>query len=63
MQLGSSTLRRGKPKSLAETIEGLGAVTKSSIAECIEGRFVKESLSLTTLGLSKETRKKVEALF
>ncbi len=44
-------------------VEGLNGVTGASIAECIEGRFDKDTLSLTTLGLSKETSAKVEALF
>jgi predicted Zn-dependent peptidase len=63
LQLGVSTLRRGTPKTLAEAIEGLNVVDSESIKEYAENSFMKDSLSLTTLGLSKETMKKVDALF
>lgn len=63
IQLGVSTLRRGSPKTLTEAIEGLRGVSGESIVECAEGRFNGDELSLTTLGLSGETRKRVEALF
>ncbi len=62
-QLGVSTLRRGTPKTLTESIEGLNAVDKESIKEFAERSFSKDSLSLTTLGLLKETKKKVDDLF
>jgi len=63
IQLGVSTLRRGEPKTLTETIEGIKAVEPESIMAFAEDRFSKDVLSLTTLGLSKETTRKVEALF
>jgi len=63
LQLGMSMLRRGKPKTLSEAIEGLSGVTGESIKKLTEDSFDLDSLSLTTLGLSKETRKKVDGLF
>ena len=63
LQLGVSTLRRGTPKTLAEAIDGLNQVDLGSIKEYAEKTFSKNCLSLTTLGLSKETRAKVEKLF
>ena len=63
LQLGVSTLRRGTPKTLAEAIDGLNQVDLGSIKEYAEKTFSKNCLSLTTLGLSKETKAKVEKLF
>jgi len=63
IQLGVSTLRRGTPKTLAEAITGLNVVDPESIKTFAENSFSKDSLSLTTLGLSKETKEKVDALF
>jgi predicted Zn-dependent peptidase len=63
LQLGVSTLRRGTPKTLAEAIAGLNQVDLHSIKEYAEKSFSKDSLSLTTLGLSKETKKKVDEMF
>jgi predicted Zn-dependent peptidase len=63
LQLGASMLRRGKPKTLSEAIEGLANVSVESVKKLAEDNFDVGSLSLTTLGLSKETRKKVDGLF
>ena len=63
IQLGVSTLRRGSPKTLAEAINGLRCVARESIVKCAEDKFPREELSLTTLGISKETTKRVEELF
>jgi len=63
VQLGVSTLRRGEPKTLAEAIEGLSAVKVDSIKKYAEEQLRGDALSLTTLGLSEATAKKVDALF
>ena len=63
IQLGVSTLRRGSPKTLTEAIEGIRCVAGESLVKCAEDKFNVEDLSLTTLGLSRETKRRVEALF
>jgi predicted Zn-dependent peptidase len=63
IQLGASTLRRGEPKTLTEAIEGINAVEPDAIKKYAEEHFSTDELSLTTLGLSEETAKKVDDLF
>ena len=63
MQLGVSTLRQGRPKTMNETIEGINAVNPGDIKELTEDFFATDRLGLTTLGLSGETAKKVDSLF
>jgi len=63
IQLGVSTLRQGKPKSLQEAIDGINSVGLDSMKDLTEDIFYIDSLGLTTLGLSESTVKKVNALF
>ena len=63
MQLGVSSLRQGKPKTLEEVISGINSVELSSIKELAEDTFAIDCLGLTTLGLSESTVKKLDALF
>jgi predicted Zn-dependent peptidase len=63
MQLGVSTLRQGKPKTLQEAIDGINSVGLDSMKDLTENIFSIDSLGLTTLGLSESTVKKVNALF
>jgi predicted Zn-dependent peptidase len=63
MQLGVSSLRLGKPKTLEEVISGINSVELSSIKELAEDIFAIDCLGLTTLGLSESTAKKLDALF
>jgi len=63
IQLGVSTLRRGSPKTLTEAIDGVRGVAREAVIKCAEDRFLREDLSLTTLGLSNETKKRVEEFF
>ncbi len=63
MQLGVSSLRQGKPKTLEEVIEGINSVKLSSIKELAEYIFAIDRLGLTTLGLSESTVKKLDTLF
>ena len=63
LQLGVSTLRRGIPKTLTEVIEGINYVSNESIKAFAENNFEKDTMSLTTLGLSKETKRKVDEIF
>jgi predicted Zn-dependent peptidase len=63
VQLGVSTLRQGEPKTLTEAIKGLSSVKPESVKKYAEERLHSDALSLTTLGLSGETAKKVDALF
>jgi predicted Zn-dependent peptidase len=63
MQLGVSTLRQGRPKTMNETIEGINAVKPEDIKELAECIFNIDQLGLTTLGLSVKTAKKIDSLF
>jgi predicted Zn-dependent peptidase len=63
IQLGVSTLRRGEPRTLSEVIEGLNAVKSGAIRKYADEWFSSDELSLTTLGLSEDTARKVEKLF
>jgi predicted Zn-dependent peptidase len=63
MQLGVSTLRQGRPKTMNETIEGINAVKPEDIKELAEDLFTIDRLGLTTLGLSDTTAKKIDSLF
>jgi predicted Zn-dependent peptidase len=63
MQLGVSTLRQGKPKTMNETIKGINAVKPEDIKELAEGFFSIDQLGLTTLGLSVKTAQKIDSLF
>ncbi len=63
MQLGVSTLRQGKPKTLEEIIDNINSVELESMKELAGDLFVVDRLGLTTLGLSESTVKKVDALF
>jgi predicted Zn-dependent peptidase len=63
MQLGVSSLRQGKPKTLEEAINGINSVKLGSIKELAEDIFAIDRLGLTTLGLSKSTVKKLDNLF
>jgi predicted Zn-dependent peptidase len=63
MQLGVSTLRRGRPKTMNETIEGINAVKTEDVKELAEDIFTIDRLGLTTLGLSVKTAKKIDSLF
>ncbi len=62
IQLGISTLRRGEPKTLTEVIYGLNAVESNVVKKYVEEHFSPDELSLTTLGLSEETAKRVDRL-
>jgi predicted Zn-dependent peptidase len=63
MQLGVSTLRQEKPKTLEEAIDGINSVELDSMKELADDIFAIDHLGLTTLGLSESTVKKVDALF
>jgi len=63
MQLGISTLRQGRPKTMNEAIEGINAVKTEDIKELAEDIFTNDRLGLTTLGLSDKTAKKIDSLF
>jgi predicted Zn-dependent peptidase len=63
IQLGVSTLRQGKPKTINEVIDGINSVELDSIRELAEKIFAVNRLGLTTLGLSENTMKRVDALF
>jgi predicted Zn-dependent peptidase len=63
MQLGVSTIRQGKPKTMEEAIHGINAVESDSMRELAEDMFAIDRLGLTTLGLSESTVKRVDALF
>jgi predicted Zn-dependent peptidase len=63
IQLGVSTLRQGKPKTINEVIDGINSVESDSIRELAEKIFAVNRLGLTTLGLSENTMKRVDALF
>jgi predicted Zn-dependent peptidase len=63
MQLGVSSLRQGKPKTLEENINGINSVKLSSIIELAEDIFAIDHLGLTTLGLTESTVKKLDTLF
>jgi predicted Zn-dependent peptidase len=63
MQLGVSTLRQGRPKTMNKTIEGIDAVRPEDIKELAEDIFTIDRLGLTTLGLSVKTAKKIDSLF
>jgi predicted Zn-dependent peptidase len=62
-QLGVSTLRQGKPKTMNETIKGINAVKAEDIKELAEDIFSIDQLGLTTLGLSEKTAQKIDSLF
>ncbi len=51
MQLGVSTLRQGKPKTMEEAIDGINSVESDSMRELAEDIFAIDRLGLTTLGL------------
>jgi predicted Zn-dependent peptidase len=63
MQLGVSTLRQGRPKTMNETIEGINRVKPEDIKELADDIFSIDQLGLTTLGLSDKTAKKIDSLF
>ena len=63
MQLGVSALREGKPKSFSEVIEGISLVRGEQVGELAERLLSPDRLALTTLGLSEETRKRLEASY
>jgi len=63
MQLGVSTLRQGKSKTLEEAINRINSVELESMKELASDLFAVGHLGLTTLGLSESTVKKVDALF
>lgn len=63
MQLGVSFLREGKPKTFAEVIEDINRVKGNQVKELAERLLSKDELALTTLGLSDETRKKLEVSY
>jgi hypothetical protein len=48
---------------LTEVIEGINYVSNESIKAFAENNFEKDTMSLTTLGLSKETKRKVDEIF
>lgn len=62
-QLGVSALRQGRPKTMKDVIDGINSVGGDTVRELALRIFQKERLGLTTLGLSKETERKVAALF
>jgi predicted Zn-dependent peptidase len=53
-QLGISTLRLGRPRTIREVIDGLEAVTPEEVARMDERIFDRDRVSVTALGLSKE---------
>lgn len=62
IQLGITTLRIGKPRTINEIIEEIEGVSLATIMKTSKNIFARERLSLTILGLSKEIVPRVEAL-
>jgi predicted Zn-dependent peptidase len=62
-QLGVSALRQGRPKTMKAVIDGINSVDAETVRDLGFKTFQKDRLGLTTLGLSKETERKVEGLF
>jgi predicted Zn-dependent peptidase len=63
VQLGVSALRQGRPKTMKDVIDGINSVDAETVRDLGFKIFQKDRLGLTTLGLSKETERKVEGLF
>jgi predicted Zn-dependent peptidase len=62
IQLGVTTIRTGKPKTINQVIEEIEGVSLATINKISKNIFDREKLSITTLGLSREFIPKVEAL-
>lgn len=60
-QLGISTLRLGRPRTIREVIEGLEAVTPEDVARIAERVFYRDGVSVIALGLSKEKAEDLRA--
>ena len=58
IQLGVSTLRSGKPKTVQETIDRINSVRTEDVSKVSE-RLLSKDLSITTLGLSKKIERKI----
>jgi len=52
-QLGTSTLRMGKPQTVDEVVDRLMLVSNEDVARVSSELFNKESLSITALGMSE----------
>jgi predicted Zn-dependent peptidase len=63
MQLGVSALRDGKPKTFSEMIHGIGGVKRDQIEELAERLLCTDKVALTTLGLSNDTKKKLDVSY
>ena len=62
-QIGVSALRQGRPRTMKEVVDAIDSVDGDTVNDLASRMFQKDRLGLTTLGLSKETEKKVDALF
>jgi predicted Zn-dependent peptidase len=62
IQLGVTTMRTGKPKTMNQIVEEIEGVSMDTINKTSKNIFDREKLSLTTLGLSREFIPKVEVL-
>jgi len=60
-QLGISTLRLGRPRTIREVVEGLEAVTPEDVARMAGGVFDRDGVSVIALGLSKEKAEDLRA--
>jgi predicted Zn-dependent peptidase len=63
MNIGVSALRQGHVKTMQEVIDDINQVSIETVQCIADKMFEGGRLGLTTLGLSKETEKKIRALF
>jgi predicted Zn-dependent peptidase len=60
--LGVSTLRTGKPRSVEDVVDRLGAVTNEDIQSVAEEMFDSNKIAFTVLGVSGSEAGGLEAL-
>jgi len=63
MNIGVSALRQGYAKTMQEVIDDINQVDIDTVQSIADKMFEGGQLGLTTLGLSRETEKKIRALF